>query len=101
MFKKIFVVVVKIFNTFEKNIDVLWKQIIYTVKQNFLDKKYRYKLVSLKLESFNRDKILKLGYAIVRKNDKIINCDTEIAMDDVIEIELYKKKFKIVVKEVL
>ena len=98
VFKKIFVVVVKIVNTFEKNIDVLWKQIIYTVKQNFLDKKYRYKLVSLKLESFNRDKILKLGYAIVRKNDKIINCDTEIAMDDVIEIELYKKKFKIVVK---
>ena len=98
VFKKILIIAVKIFNTFEKNIDVLWKQIIYTVKQNFLDKKYRYKLLSLKLESFNRNKILKLGYAIVRKNDKIINYNTEIIVDDVIEIELYKKKFKIVVK---
>lgn len=101
IFKKIITVVSRIYNIFEKNIDVLWRQIIYTVKQNFLDKKYRYKLVSLKLESFNRDKILKLGYAVVRKNSKIINCNTEIVVDDVIEIELYKKKFNIVVKEVL
>ena len=98
IFKKIITVVSRIYNIFEKNIDVLWRQIIYTVKQNFLDKKYRYKLVSLKLESFNRDKILKLGYAVVRKNSKIINCNTEIVDEDIIEIELYKKKFKIVVK---
>ena len=58
------------------------------------------KSAEIRLKSFDKNRILKLGYAIVKKNGKSLSYKTKINIGDELEIELYRKKIIVEVKEI-
>ncbi|MDR1499290.1 MAG: hypothetical protein LBS34_03310 [Rickettsiales bacterium] len=101
IFKRILRTVYKLYLNRELKIDDILKKIRFAIGRNFNSKNTRFNILKLTLKNFDRSKILKMGYAIVRKNGKILNCGSELVAEDELEIEVYRKKFKIIVKELL
>lgn len=82
-----------------KNIGEIIKNTRISIGKKFLDRVYIFKNVKVRLKSFNKNRILKLGYAIVKKNSKIVNNNTELKVGDRLEIELFKRKILVKVCE--
>lgn len=100
IFKKILVTVIRIYNIFEKNIDTNWKQLFFTIGHNFQKKKNRFFLLKIKLINFDKNNILKLGYAIIKKDGKIVNINTQLSKGDKITIEMYNRKLLITIDNI-
>lgn len=98
IFKKIVKTYSKILIKNKNKMNSLIKNIRYTIGDNFLNKVSRLKIILIKIKSFNKQAILNQGYAIVRKDNKLITNKTKILSGDELEIEIYNKKIKVIVK---
>ena len=99
-FNKILKIILKIYDRHLLNIEIKFKKIFYILSEKYNQKMYKIKIIKEKIKSFDKTKILKKGYAFITKNGKILSNKSRIKADDVLEIEVYKKKFTIVVKKV-
>jgi exodeoxyribonuclease VII large subunit len=100
LFKKIIKITYKIYKNIENRITDIVKKIRKKIGDNFNSKVLRIKLAMLRLNSFNRNKILKLGYAIVIKNNNIIGPNTLLNIGDNLEIKMYKRKITVKVTKI-
>ncbi len=104
IFKKIVKISYKIIENLEyktvDKVDKLIKNIKLGIGDRFLNKLFILKSAEIRLKSFDKNRILKLGYAIVKKNGKSLSYKTKINIGDELEIELYRKKIIVEVKEI-
>jgi exodeoxyribonuclease VII large subunit len=99
IFKKIIKIVYRIYKNIEGRIDDIIKKIWKRIGCNFNSKILRIKLATLRLDGFNRNKILKLGYAILIKDNKIIGHNDLVNVGDTIKIKMYKREMTVRVIE--
>lgn len=99
IFKKIIKISYKIYLNIENKIIVKFDNVIYNTRYGFIkrlmEKEKKLNSLITRLKSFDKNKILKLGYAIVRKNNKSINYKTKLKVGDKLEVEIYNKKFSV------
>ena len=100
VFRKIILTVYRKYNSFEDKIINIFNGIIRAVGCSFTDKGRRFSLAKIRLSAIDRNKILKLGYALVKKDNKIINSNTKLSKGDRISVEIYNKCFDIVIGEI-
>lgn len=101
LYRKIVLKTIRIYDDLIKKVNVKFNYIFIILSKNYNIKFNKINLLNEKIKSFDKTKILKLGYSIILKNGKLLTAKNKIKSGDILEIELYKKKFKIVVKEVL
>lgn len=94
--KNCFRIIKNIENKIIKRTENFVKEIRKSIGERFLNRVFLLKILNKRLKSFDKNRILKLGYALVRKEGKIISTRTELKSGDKLEIELFKRK--IVVK---
>ncbi len=104
IFKKIVKISYKIINDLEykivDKIDKLIKNIKLGIGDKFLNKVFVLKSIEIKLKSFDKKRILKLGYAVIRKGGKVLKNGIGLDVGDELEIELFEGKIVVVVEKV-
>jgi exodeoxyribonuclease VII large subunit len=73
----------------------LIKNIVFALFDIHHNKIIKIKRLISNIRMFNRRKILKLGYAIIERNGKIVNYRNDYAMGDELTIVMYNKKMKV------
>lgn len=95
LFKKLLKLCYRMFNKFEFQIEQLYKNIKLQIGINLENKHIRFLNLISRLEKYNRNKILRQGYAIIKKNDIIITYKTKLIPNDKLQVEIYGKKFNV------
>ncbi len=95
VFRKILRLCHRKISDFYKQIEKIYSDILLVIGRNYYDKLIAFKQNHLRLNKFNRKKILKQGYGIVRKDGFILNKNTVIKQGDILDIELYDRKLKV------
>jgi exodeoxyribonuclease VII large subunit len=75
------------------------KNLQYSLKQILKQAKLGLKTKLDLLKAYNPEAILSRGYSIVRKQGKVVKNIKQIKAKDLVEVQLYKDKFKAEVKE--
>ena len=101
LYKKIILKTIRIYNVLINKVILKFNDIFIILFRNYNNKLHKINLLNEKIKSFDKTKILKMGYSIVMKNGKKLSNRSKIKQDDILEIEVYKKKFKVIVKEVI
>lgn len=94
-FEKIVKLSYKKIDGFIKEIDKIYFNILSTIGKNYYNKLIIFKQNFYRLHQFNKKKILKRGYGIVRKNGIILDKNTIVKQGDILDIELYNRKLKV------
>lgn len=102
IFKKIVKISYKIIKNFECKIvdkaEELIKNIRFAIGERFLDRVFMFKAVVVRLKSFDKNRILKLGYAIVKKDGKVLNNKSRLNVGDELEVEFFGGRVVVEVK---
>ena len=101
LYKRIILKTIRIYNVLINKVILKFNDIFIILFRNYNNKLHKINLLNEKIKSFDKTKILKMGYSIVMKNGKKLSNRSKIKQDDILEIEVYKKKFKVIVKEVI
>lgn len=96
LFRKLLKLGYRIFSKFELKIEQLYKNIKLQIGKNFKNKYIRFSNLIPRLEQYNRNKILKQGYAIIKKNNIIITSKTKLLQNDKLQVEIYGRKFNVI-----
>jgi len=75
-------------------------QMRYAMSENYTKTHDRFINLSAKLEELNPLKILKSGYTLTKKGERILNTIKNVAVDDNLEIHFYDGTCKSTVTEV-
>ena len=75
-------------------------QMRYAMSDNYTKSHNRFINLSAKLEELNPLKILKSGYTLTKKGERILNTIKNVALDDSLEIHFYDGTCKSIVTEV-
>ncbi|MDR2777980.1 MAG: exodeoxyribonuclease VII large subunit [Rickettsiales bacterium] len=97
LFRKILRNALLLFDEAEQMIDSTRSKIMYLIGSGLRNKFLLFDSLSCRLAAFSRAKIFRQGYALVRKNDKIVTVETNLRPGDLLEIEILDKKFSAVV----
>ncbi|MDP8242310.1 MAG: exodeoxyribonuclease VII large subunit [Candidatus Celaenobacter antarcticus] len=87
-------------NNNEKLINDLTTQMRYAMSENYTKDHDRFINLSAKLEELNPLKILKSGYTLTKKGERILNTIKNVVVDDRLEIHFYDGTCKSSVTEV-
>lgn len=101
LYKRIILKTIRIYNVLINKVILKFNDIFIILFRNYNNKLHKINLLNEKIKSFDKTKILKMGYSIVMKNGKKLSNRSKIKQDDILEIEVYKKKFKVIVKEAI
>ena len=80
------------------NVNRKFKDIFLLLADKYYTKINKINIINEKIKAFDKNKILKLGYALVFKNNKLLNAKSVIKSGDSLKIEVYNKIFNVVVK---
>jgi exodeoxyribonuclease VII large subunit len=93
IFRKIIKSITSLFERFLPRINSIFQGIRCTLGRNFNDRLSLLDNLEQRLSAFNREKILRQGYGIVRKAGKVVTRSTALVSGDLLEIEILGKKF--------
>jgi exodeoxyribonuclease VII large subunit len=97
LFRKILKNALLLFKKIEQRTENTYGRIKYLIGQSLKNKFSLLSDISHRLAAFSRKKILRQGYALVRKNRIIVTAGTSLETGDLLEIEIYGKKFDVTV----
>ena len=95
IFFKIIKLFLKIIDNQLIKISNLYHNILSTIGKKYYNKLAILRCNIYRLSRFNRKKILKQGYALIRKNGIILNRDSKLSKGDILEIEIFNRKIKV------